>query len=107
MDESGGSLYIPMGVKTEAEFFPGFGRKQMVQAGIGSLGFGLAAVVVWLCSASVAGTVVTVLTGIAGSVMMTAKDRTNLSVVDQCANMIRFMQSQKYYHYHYYFEWED
>ena len=107
MDESRGTLYIPIGVKAEAEFFPGFGGKQMFQAAIGSLGFGLVAVIVWLCSASVAGTVVTVLAGIAGSVMMTAKDQTNLSVVDQCANMLRFMQSQKYYRYHYYFEWED
>jgi len=106
MDESKGTLYIPMGVKTEAEFFPGFGKKQMFQAAIGSLGFGLVAFIVWLSSGSVAGTVVTVLAGIAGSVMMTAKDQSNLSVVDQCANMVRFMRSQKYYPYHYYFEWE-
>jgi hypothetical protein len=25
------TLYIPVGVKTEAEFFPGFGKRQMFQ----------------------------------------------------------------------------
>lgn len=107
MDETKGSLYIPLGVKTEPEFFPGFGKKQMFQAAIGSLGFGLVALIVWLCSGSVSGTIVTVLAGIAGSVMMTSKDQTNLSVVDQCANMARYIRSQKYYPYYYYFEWED
>ena len=106
MEETRNTLYIPMGVNTEAEFFPGFGKKQIFQAAIGSLGFGLVAFIVWLCSSSVAGTVITVLAGIAGSVMMTAKDQTNLSVVDQCANMVRFIQSQKYYRYYYFFEWE-
>ena len=107
MEETKGTLYIPLGVKTEPEFFTGFGKKQMFQAAIGSLGFGLVAFIVWLCSGSVSGTVVTVLAGIAGSVMMTAKDQTNLSVVDQCGNMLRFIRSQKYYPYHYLFEWED
>ena len=107
MDETKGSLYIPLGVKTEPEFFPGFGKKQMFQAAIGSLGFGLVAFIVWLCSGSVSGTIVTVLAGIAGSVMMTSKDQTNLSVVDQCVNMARYIRSQKYYPYCYFFEWED
>lgn len=106
MEDNRVTLYIPMGVKTEAELFPGFGKKQVVQAAIGSLAFGLAAFVIWLITYSVSGTVITALSGIAGSVMMTAKDQTNLSVVDQCANMIRFIRSQKYYPYRYNFEWE-
>lgn len=107
MEEQHITLYIPLGVKTEAEFFPGFGKKQMFQAAIGSMFFGLVAFLIWLISGSVSGTVVTVLAGIAGSVMMTAKDTTNLSVVDQCANMVRFMKSQKYYPYRYGEEWEE
>jgi hypothetical protein len=107
MDENHVTLYIPLGVKTEAEFFPGFGKKQMFQAAVGSLGFGLIAFLIWLFSGNVSGTVVTVLSGIAGSIMMTAKDQTNLSVVDQCANLVRFSRSQKYYPYRYNFEWED
>lgn len=98
-------LYIPMGVKPEAEFFPDFGKKQIVQAAVGSLGAGAAAFVIWLLSGSVTATVITVLAGIAGSVMMTAKDQSNLSVIDQLQNMIRFRKGQKYYLYRYDDEW--
>lgn len=98
-------LYIPMGVKPEAEFFPGFGKKQIVQATVGSLVAGAAAFVIWLLSKSVTATVITVLAGIVGSVMMTAKDQSNLSVIDQLQNMIRFRKGQKYYPYRYGDEW--
>ena len=102
MDEK---LYIPMGVKPEAEIFSGFGRKQLVQAVIGSLGAGVVAAIIWFVSGSVTSTVITVLAGIAGSVMMTTKDQSNLSVVDQLQNMLRFYKSQKYYPYRYGDEW--
>ena len=36
-------LYIPLGVKPEAELFTGFGKKQLFQALIGSLVMGGAA----------------------------------------------------------------
>ena len=89
-------LYIPMGVKTEAELFPGFGKKQLLQSVIGSLGSGVVSVFVWLFSQSVTFTVICMLAGIVGSVMMTTKDQTNLSVVDQVQNMVRFAKSQKF-----------
>ncbi|WP_353852762.1 hypothetical protein [Dehalobacter restrictus] len=98
-------LYIPMGVKAEAELFPGFGKKQLLQAVIGSLGAGFVSAFVWLLSQSVTFTVIGVLAGIVGSVMMTTKDQTNLSVVDQVQNMVRFAKSQKIYPYRYGDEW--
>lgn len=98
-------LYIPMGVKTEVEIFSGFGKKQLLQSVIGSLGAGAVSVFVWLLSQSVTFTVIGVLSGIVGSVMMTTKDQTNLSVVDQLQNMVRFAKSQKYYPYKYGDEW--
>ncbi len=96
MDEK---LYIPMGVKTEAEIYPGFGRKQLMQSIIGSVGAGVVALLIFAVTKSVTPTVVCILTGIIGSVMMTTKDQTNLSVVDQVQNMVRFARSQKYYPY--------
>lgn len=99
-------LYIPMGVKPEAEFFKGFGKKQMIQAAIGSLSCGVIALILWLTTQSVTTTMIAALTGIAGSVMMTAKDQSNLSVVDQIGNMVRFAKSQKKYPYRYGKEWE-
>lgn len=73
MDEEHITLYIPMGVKTEAEYFPGFGKKELFQTAIGSIVFGLVAFLVWLLSQSVSGTVLTILAGIAGSVMMPSR----------------------------------
>ena len=98
-------LYIPMGVKSEAEIFHGFGKKQLLQSVIGSLGAGVVSVFVWLLSQSITFTVIGTLTGIVGSVMMTTKDQTNLSVVDQVQNMVRFAKSQKIYPYRYGDEW--
>ena len=46
-------LYIPLGVKPEAELFTGFGKKQLFQALIGSLAMGGVAALVWLFTANV------------------------------------------------------
>ena len=70
-------LYIPLGVKPEAELF----------------------------TANVTTTVVLALAGIFGSVMMTTKDQSNLSVVDQVQNLVRFLRGQKIYPYRYGDEW--
>ncbi|MFY9214244.1 MAG: hypothetical protein WAO45_05965 [Tissierellaceae bacterium] len=45
------------------------------------------------------------LVSVGGSIMMLTKDTTNLSVVDQIRNMLRFAKSQKYYPYKYRDEW--
>ena len=98
-------LYIPLGVKPEAELFTGFGKKQLFQALIGSLAMGGVAALVWLFTANVTTTVVLALAGIFGSVMMTTKDQSNLSVVDQVQNLVRFLRGQKIYPYRYGDEW--
>jgi hypothetical protein len=99
------TLYIPMGVKTENEFFNGFGKKELLQAAVGSLFGGVIALLVFIVSGNVAYTMIAVLSGIAGSVMMTVKDQYNMSVVGQVANLIRFSRSQKVYPYVYGKEW--
>ena len=68
------------------------------------LGGGVAALV-WLFTANVTTTVVLALAGIFGSVMMTTKDQSNLSVVDQVQNLVRFLRGQKIYPYRYGDEW--
>ena len=107
MDEPRITLYIPLGVKAEAELFPGFGKKQILQAATGASAFTLVAFLIWVFTRNVSATMIMTLSGIAGSVMMTAKDQTNLSVVDQCANLFRFTRGQKHYPYRYNFEWDD
>ncbi len=94
-------LYIPIGVKPEAEFFRGFGRKQLIQAAIGIVTFGIVAGVLWLATRNVIAAMITALSGCAASIMMTAKDENGLSVVDQIYCMVRFFRSQKVYLYHY------
>lgn len=74
---------IPMGVNTEVEFPPASGKGNYSRRPSVRYVFGLVVFLIWLLSRSVSGTVVTALAGIAGSVMMTAKDQSNLSVLDQ------------------------
>ncbi|MFR8331504.1 MAG: hypothetical protein ACLU9S_03240 [Oscillospiraceae bacterium] len=59
----------------------------------------------WLFTGNVTTTVILALAGIFGSVMMTTKDQSNLSVVDQVQNLIRFLRGQKIYPYRYGDEW--
>lgn len=89
-------LYIPLGVKPEAELFTGFGKKQLFQSIVGSLAMGGIAALAWLFTGNVTTTVILALAGIFGSVMMTTKDQSNLSVVDQVQNLIRFCAGRKF-----------
>ena len=98
-------LYIPLVVKPEAELFTGFGKKQLFQSIVGSLVMGGIAALAWLFTGNVTTTVILALAGIFGSVMMTTKDQSNLSVVDQVQNLIRFLRGQKIYPYRYGDEW--
>ena len=99
------NLYIPTGVKAENELFNGFGKREMLQSIIGSLFGGAVAALLWLIAGNVALTVVAVLSGIFGSVMMCTKDQNNQSVVDQIRNMIRIARSQQIYPYRMMDEW--
>ena len=100
------TLYIPMGVKTENEFFNGFGKKELLQAIVGTVFVIAVSLLIFLVSGNVAYTMIGVLAGIAGSVMMVTKDQYNMSVVTQVTNLIRFSKSQKVYPYVYGKEWE-
>lgn len=100
------NLYIPTGVKAENELFNGFGRRELLQSVVGSLFGGAVAALLWLIAGNVALTVVAVLSGIFGSVMMCTKDQNNQSVVDQVGDMLRFRRSQQIYPYRMQDEWD-
>lgn len=100
------NLYIPTGVKAENELFNGFGRRELLQSVVGSLFGGALSALLWLLAGNVALTVVAVLSGIFGSVMMCTKDQNNQSVVDQIGNMVRFWKSQQIYPYRMMDEWD-
>ena len=63
------------------------------------------AALLWLIAGNVALTVVAVLSGVFGSVMMCTKDQNNQSVVDQIGNMARFWRSQQIFPYRMIDEW--
>ena len=96
MDENN-TLYIPMGVKTENEFFNGFGKKELLQSAAGVVIAVIVSFVIFVVSGNVSYTMIGVLSGMAGSVMAVTKDQYNMSVVTQVANLIRFSRSQKVY----------
>lgn len=98
-------LYIPSGVKSEQELFNGFGKRELLQSAVGAAFGCLAATLIWLFSQNVAATVVAVLTGVFGSVMMCTKDQNNLSVTDQVIHMVRYYRSQQIYPYRAMDEW--
>jgi len=104
--DNNNALYIPMGVKTENEFFNGFGKKELLQAAVGAVGAFIISMIVFLVSGNIAYTMIGILSGIAGSVMMTVKDQYNMSVIGQAANLIIYARSQKIYPYTYGKEWE-
>jgi len=104
MEEEMG-LYIPTGVRPGKELFHGFGRRELTQSAVGSLVGGMVAALLWLATGNVALTVVTVLSGIFGSVMMCTRDQNNQSVVDQVGNLLRFCRSQQIYPYRMLDEW--
>ena len=80
-------------------------KKHLFQSIVGSLVMGGIAALAWLFTGNVTTTVILALAGIFGSVMMTTKDQSNLSVVDQVQNLIRFLRGQKIYPYRYGDEW--
>ncbi|GHU90902.1 hypothetical protein FACS1894202_11480 [Clostridia bacterium] len=98
-------LYIPMGIKSDAEIFTGFGRKELYKSIVASLVCAAIAIVYYLISGNVTATVVSIFTTTAGSVFAFTKDNTNLSVAAQLMNMARFAKSQKVYRYRALDEW--
>lgn len=106
MNQEPQTLYIPMGVKPEAEWFSGFGKQQLGQSVIGSMLSVALALLIWLLKGSVPFAVVIFLSGVAASVMLTTKDRHNLSVLDQLRFMMAFTKSQKHYPYRALPEWD-
>lgn len=98
-------LYIPLGLKERNELWDGFGKEEAIKALIFNFFTGIISVIIYLTTRKLIFCVVFILVSVGGSIMMLTKDTTNLSVVDQVKNMLRFTKSQKYYAYKYRDEW--
>ncbi|HSH51651.1 MAG TPA: hypothetical protein VK982_07995 [Bacteroidales bacterium] len=103
--EDSNSLYIPLGLKERNELWDGFGKEEAIKALIFNIFTGIIDALIYFSTKNLIFCVVFILVSVGGSIMMLTKDTTNLSVVDQIRNMLRFAKSQKYYPYKYRDEW--
>jgi uncharacterized membrane protein len=94
------TLYIPAGLKTQKEYYTGFGKNELRQAVIGTLTIGIIdALVNLVIYDNLVAFVLLLLLGIFICVMCVYKDVTNLSVLDMTVNLFNYMRSQKKYYY--------
>ncbi len=100
-------LYIPNNVKTKSEIFEGYSKQEILQTVIATAAIVSIAFLVFSINKSVTFLIVFILTGIAGSVMCTTKDKNNQSVYDQLKNMVNFAKNQQKFEYKYMKEWGD
>lgn len=103
--EDSNLLYIPLGLKENNELWDGFGKEEAVKALIFNIFTGIIDALIYFSTRNLIFCIVFILVSVGGSVMMLTKDTTNLSVVGQIRNMLRFAKSQKYYPYKYRDEW--
>ena len=101
------TLYIPSNIKTQQEFFEGYGQSELYKTIAAAAICGIFCAVLYSFTKSIAMCTVILLSGIAASVMFVTKDRNNLSVLDQVMHMVRFGKSQKKYKYVYLDEWRN
>ncbi|OZV13527.1 hypothetical protein CIW83_02990 [Tissierella sp. P1] len=94
-------LYIPIGLKENNEIWDGFGKKELIKSLITLTILLTINLLIFLIKRSVVFASVFTLVSIGGTGLIFTKDTTNLSVVDQVINMIRFAKSQKKYKYAY------
>ncbi|MCL2086182.1 MAG: hypothetical protein FWH05_01130 [Oscillospiraceae bacterium] len=98
-------LYIPYGLKTDNEIFPGFGSKQLKQSAVGTLSSAMFGGLIYGITGALALLILFIIAGLFGSVMFTIRDQYNISVVDQIGNLIKFNKSQQKFKY-VYKKWE-
>ena len=99
------NLYIPQGLKVGKEYFDGFGKEEMIRSLV--IFFILITIngLIFLFKRNVMIFIVIMFVSGSASIMITQKDKSNISVYDQVKYMIRFHKSQKYYPYKYLPEW--
>jgi Na+-translocating ferredoxin:NAD+ oxidoreductase RnfD subunit len=95
-----------MGLRSEAEYFPGFGKKQILQAAVGILLSLVAAFLVYLLWRNSVTAALTAISGVFAAVLFTMRGPDNLSVCDHVRHLLRYFRSQKYYAYVYNFEFD-
>lgn len=100
-------LYIPTNVKTRFEFIHGFGIQELVITTIVVAFLIGIAFLIYSFTSQLIIPVLIVLLGGATMIIITAKDTSNLSVLDMIKNMLEFASMQKIYEYKYFDKWRN
>ena len=99
-------FYIPIGVKTRIDYFPGFGKEELKQAMVGIILGGLVSLAVYICSNLMIWTLIAAFTTLSASILVTTKNSINISVVDYISFAMKFSKEKKTYPYRQLSEWQ-
>lgn len=99
-------LYIPLGIKSEREYFPGFRKKEVVLISIVFAVILAIGLFYYSVSEDVFGTVIGLLIAGSTAIVLIRKNETNQSVIDLAKHVITYFRSQRKYNYVYLNEWE-
>lgn len=99
-------LYNPIYIKAEPEYFPGFGKKELHKTAvmIGIVVF--FSIILWIILGDIAVSVLTIMIGVTGSIIVNTKNEANLSIVTFIGLFIRYMKQQQRFFYKYQDEWK-
>lgn len=98
-------FYIPIGINTRLDYFPGFGKEELKQAMVGIVIGGLVSFAVFIYSNLMIWTLITAFTSLSGSILVTTKNNINISVVDYVSFAMKFSKEKKTYPYRQLKEW--
>lgn len=94
-------LFIPQKMSLKKELIQGFGKEELIQGLIIFTIIGIFGIIFYLLSKDVNTFIIILMTGAIGSIMVTAKDNNNVSVINYIGYVIRFEKRPKKYNYVY------
>ena len=99
-------LYIPIGISTRLDYFPGFGKVELMQSLVGVFIGGIIALIVFIITNQVLPVMITLIISVGGSILATTKSSLNQSMVSLINDIIKFNRARKSYPYRQVKEWE-
>lgn len=106
MEEQREKLYVPSYVKAQAEYFPGFGKKELRISIFMSLFVLGASVIAYIITGDLAIVILMVLVGVTATIIVNTKNEANLSVVMFVMLALNYLKEQQRYLYQYISEWK-
>lgn len=99
-------LYIPLGIKSEREYFPGFRKKEILIISVVYALILIGCLLYYSITGNVFGTVISLLICGSTAMVLIRKNENNQSVIDLAKHVITYFRSQRKYYYVYLNEWE-